>query len=118
MKRRLTSYGQPPRTDIRLGGLPSRDAISTFAPAFEQVRDAAYQALRRYRPTFYTGAVKFIRAAEVTEFPADPKRVWSHLIQTLEVETVPGDHLGMLTKNYEKLAHVLDGYLEAAVSFM
>lgn len=116
IRRRLATFGQPTRTGVRLGGLPSPDAISTFAPAFEQVRNAAYRALRRYRPSWYSGAVKFIRAAEVTEFPEDPRSVWSHLIQNLEVETVPGDHLGMLTMHYEKLACVLHGYLESAGS--
>lgn len=116
VKRRVTKFGQPPRTDIRLGGLSSPDAISTFAPAFERVRDAAYQALRRYKPTFYPGAVKFIRAAEVTDFPDDPKIVWSDMIQTLEVETAPGDHQGMLTIHYEELAAVLNRYLEKAGS--
>lgn len=116
MRRRFTTFGKPPRADIRLGGLPSQDAISTFAPAFERVRDAAYRALRCYKPAFYPGNVKFIRAAEVTDFPDDPKSAWSHLIQTLEIQTVPGDHLGMLTTHYEKLASVLDGHLEAAAS--
>jgi len=114
IKRRLTSIGQRSRSGLRLGGLPSRDAISTFAPAFEQVRGAAYRALRRYRPTFYPGPVKFIRAAEVTDFPEDPNVVWSHLIPRLEVETVPGDHLGMLTTHYESLAHVIDTHLAMA----
>jgi len=110
-KVRIRSFGRPPRADIRLGGLAGPDAISTFAPAFSRVRDAAYQALRRYRPTFYPGPVKFIRAAEVTDFPDDPRAVWSDLIQTLDVETVPGDHLGMLTTHYKELAAVLNLYL-------
>jgi len=114
MKRRFASIGQPPRTDIRLGGLPDQDSISTFAPAFERVRDAAYRALRRYKPTFYPGNVRFIRAAELTDFPEDPKSAWSPLIRTLDVATVPGNHLSMLTMHYEKLASVLDHYLEAA----
>jgi thioesterase domain-containing protein/acyl carrier protein len=111
-KRRVTTFGQPPRTDIRLGGLPSPEAISSFAPSFDRVRDAAYRALRRYRPGTYGGAVKFIRAAEVTEFPDNPKSVWSHLLPNLEVESVSGDHLGMLTTHYEELARVLNRYLE------
>ena len=111
-KRRVVTFGKPPRSDIRLGGLPGPDAISTFAPAFERVRDAAYQALRRYKPHFYPQAVKFIRAAEVTDFPGNPKAVWSHLIPNLEVETVPGDHLGMLTRHYEELGGVLSRFLK------
>ena len=117
-RRRVMTFGKPPRTDIRLGGLSSPDAISTFAPAFERVRDAAYQALRLYKPSFYSGAVKFIRAAELTDFPDEPEAVWSDMIPALEVETVPGDHLGMLTKHYEKLASVLNSYLEETADSM
>ena len=116
VRRRFTSIGQPPRTEIRLGGLPNQDSISTFAPAFERVRDAAYRALRRYKPTYYPGKVRFIRASEVTDFPEDPKTAWSPLIRTLDVETVTGNHLSMLTIHYEKLASVLDNYLEASSS--
>ncbi len=115
MKRRVRDFGRPPRTDVRLGGLPGPEAIPTFAPAFERVRDAAYQALRKYRPTAYLGPVKFIRATEVTEFPEDVRATWSELIPDLDITTVPGDHLGMLTTQYEKLASVLNGYLESAL---
>lgn len=113
-KRRIVTFGQPPRTDIRLGGLPSPDAIPTFAPAFDRVRDAAYRALKRYKPRAYSGSVKFVRAAEVTEFPEHPQAVWSNVLPMMSVETVPGDHLGMLTTHYEKLASVIDGCLEMA----
>jgi len=115
-KLRIANFARPPRTDIRLGGLSSRDEITTFAPAFGRVRDCAYLALRRYRPTFYPGKVKFIRAAIVSEFPDDPDAIWSHLVGSLEVETVPGDHLGMLTTHYDKLAAVLNRYLDEAAS--
>lgn len=114
MRRRIANFGQSARAVVRLGGLPSPEAISTFAPAFERVRDAAYRALQLYRPVFYAGPMKFIRAEQVTEFPADPRAIWSRLVGQLEVETVPGDHLGMLTTHYEKLAGVLNRYLEAA----
>jgi thioesterase domain-containing protein/acyl carrier protein len=113
-RQRALNFVRPQGTRIRLGGLSSQDEISTFAPAFDRVRDAAYKALRRYEPQFYPGAVKFVRAAEVTLFPANPKAVWSHLVGSLEVETVPGDHLGMLTTQYEKLASALNRYLETA----
>jgi thioesterase domain-containing protein len=111
---RSLNFIRPRGTRIRLGGLASQDEISTFAPAFERVREAAYNALRQYKPSFYPGAVKFIRAGEVTQFPANPKAIWSHLVGSFEVETVPGDHLGMLTTQYETLAAVLNRYLETA----
>ena len=113
---RALNLARPQGTRIRLGGLASQDKISTFAPAFERVREAAYSALRRYRPRYYPRAVKFIRAAEVTEFPANPKAIWSQLVAEIEVETVPGDHLGMLTNEYEKLASVLNRYLATAAT--
>jgi len=113
-KRRFANLAQPPRAGVRLGGLASADDISAFAPAFDRVRESAYLALRRYQPTFYAGSVKFVRAADISEFPADPKAVWSHLVEKLDVETVPGDHLGMLTTYYKDLAVVLNRYLEEA----
>ena len=115
-KERALNFVRPRATRIRLGGLPSQDAISTFAPAFERVREAAFKALRCYKPNYYPGAVTFVRAAEVTEFPKDPTAIWCQLVGKFEVETVPGDHLGMLTTHYEKLASVLNRSLKAAAN--
>jgi len=114
MKRRITHFGQLPKAEIRLGGLTSADAISSFAPAFERVRDAAYRSLRSYKPSYYPGPVKFIRAEKITDFPEAPDAVWSPLVKSFELETVPGDHLGMLTKHSDKLAEVLNRHLDAA----
>lgn len=112
-KMRVGNLRRPTRADTRLGGLASPAEISTFAPAFERVRESASLALRRYRPRSYRGAVKFIRAAEISEFPDDPRAVWSQFIANLEVETAPGNHLGMLTTHYRDLASVLDRYLQS-----
>lgn len=112
---RMTNFGRVPRSEVRLGGLPNRDAVSTFAPAFERVRESAFLALRRYKPMFYPGSVKFIRAAEVTDFPEDPIAIWSDLVENIEVETVPGDHLGLLTNQYEKLAAVVSRHIQNAM---
>jgi thioesterase domain-containing protein/acyl carrier protein len=110
---RTLNFIRPQGTRIRLGGLSSQDEISRFAPAFDRVREAAYKGLRQYKPRFYPGEVKFVRAAEVTQFPADPEAVWSRLVNKIEIDTVPGDHLGMLTTQYETLASVLNRYLES-----
>lgn len=91
-----------------------RARAAAFAPALERVTDYAYAALRRYRPRFYPGRVKFVRAQTLSNFPADPVTVWSHLIGKLEVETVPGSHLSMLTTHYETLGSVLTRYLGEA----
>ena len=81
-----------------------------------RMRDSAYLALRRYRPQFYRGGIKFVKAEISTYFPDNPIAVWSHLAEKFEVETIPGDHLDLLTTQVEKLGSVLSRYLEEASS--
>jgi acetoacetyl-CoA synthetase len=83
----------------------------SFTPAMQRVRASAYLALTRYRPRFYPGEIKFVRAEIATGFPADGRAVWSPLAESIEVATVPGDHLGMIATHYESLASVLSRYL-------
>ena len=84
---------------------------ASFAPTMKLVRDGAYSALRRYKPSFYHGGINFIRAEVSTTFPDDPVPVWAHLAAKFHVETVPGDHLRMLTTHFETLASVLNRFL-------
>ncbi|MGA9072555.1 MAG: alpha/beta fold hydrolase [Candidatus Sulfotelmatobacter sp.] len=86
----------------------------SLTPAMQRVRDAAYLALTRYRPRFYRGKIKFARAAISSGFPSDAAAVWAPLAEGIEVETVPGDHLGMIATHYEELASVLSRYLGEA----
>jgi len=96
---------------------PSAGARGMSA-AVRRVRDCANQALARYRPRFYPGRIRFVRAAEVTGFPADPIPVWSGLAKEFLVETVSGDHLGMMTTHFKELARTLSFYvLEAQAKF-
>jgi len=48
----------------------------------------------------------------VSEFPQDPVKVWAGMAGKFQVETVPGDHLGMLIKHYQNLGSVLTKYIE------
>jgi acetoacetyl-CoA synthetase len=86
-----------------------------LSPAMQRSRECAYLALARYKPRFYPGKIRFVRAANPTDFPADPAAVWAHLANELEVETVPGDHLGIMSAHYEKLASALSRYVEEAL---
>jgi acetoacetyl-CoA synthetase len=86
----------------------------SFTPAMQRVRDSAYLALTRYRPRFYRGSIKFVRAEVSSGFPDDPAAVWAHLAEEFEVATVPGDHLGIITTHFEDLASVLSAYLQEA----
>lgn len=86
-----------------------------FTPAVLRMRDRAYLALRRYRPRYYPGKIKFVKAETISEFPDDPAAVWTNLAKELEIETVPGDHLGIVNTHYERLAAVLSRYLQEAI---
>ncbi|MGA8764550.1 MAG: alpha/beta fold hydrolase [Candidatus Sulfotelmatobacter sp.] len=86
----------------------------SLTPAMQRVRHGAYLALTRYQPRFYRGKINFVRAQVSSGFPADPAAVWSNLAAEFEVETVPGDHLGIITTHFEHLAAVLSRYLGEA----
>ena len=66
-----------------------------------------FAAYRRYRPQFYRGNVKFVRAGSNSYFPDDPAAVWGKLTDEFEVETVPGNHLDIITDQFESLAAAL-----------
>jgi thioesterase domain-containing protein/acyl carrier protein len=127
-----------------VGRLPVRDALSYFirpserglnrtrdsngnarsqlpvgvaiTPTMQRARDSAYAALARYRPRFYNGAIKFVRAETVSDFPDDPAAIWSGLAEEFQVETVPGDHLGILGTHFKTLASVISRYLLEALA--
>ena len=86
----------------------------SFSPVMQRVRNCAYLALTRYRPRLYRGKVKFVRAANSSVFPHDAAAVWTKFAPDLEVETVPGDHLGIITTHYQSLANVISRYIEEA----
>ncbi|HXW93191.1 MAG TPA: thioesterase domain-containing protein [Terriglobales bacterium] len=86
-----------------------------LSSTMQRVRDSAFLALERYQPRFYPGSIRFVRAAIPKDFPADPAAVWGHLAGEFVVETVPGDHLGIMTTHYEELANVLSRYLSEAL---
>ena len=101
-------------------GLPiARERRTTYQPpvgvssaaVMQHMRDSAYLALARYRPRFYRGKINFVRAEISTDFPANATAVWAHLADEFEVETVPGDHLGIMATHFESLASVLSRYL-------
>ncbi|MBV9573422.1 MAG: hypothetical protein JOY93_05165 [Acidobacteriales bacterium] len=95
---------------------PSEQAPgSPLDSAMDRVRDSAYRALESYKPGFYPGKINFIRAEVVTDFPRDAVSVWKPLAQELEVETVPGDHLGILTTHFKELGLVLSRHIKEVI---
>lgn len=84
------------------------------SPVTKRVRESAYIALTRYRPPRYAGKVKFVKAEISTDFPEDPAAVWSKFLGTIQIDTVPGDHLEIMTTHFEHLASVLCRYITQA----
>ena len=82
-----------------------------FTPAMQRVRKSAQLALKRYRPRFYPGKMKFVGAEISSDFPDDPAAVWANLAAEFELDTVPGDHLGIIMTHSESLGAVLSRYL-------
>jgi hypothetical protein len=72
-------------------------------------------AMAHYRPRPYGGKINFVKSKSESFFPRDPLPVWTRLAAALQVETVPGSHLGMVTVHAESLAAVLTGYVREAL---
>jgi len=98
------------------GNAPSQLPAASDTTTMQRVRERAYRSLTRYRPRFYGGTIRFVKAEIITDFPDDPVAVWSGLAGKFQVETVPGDHLGILGTHFEKLASVVSRYLREASS--
>ena len=90
----------------------SRSLGIAFTPAMQRVQECAVKALRDYRPRYYRGRIRFIRAGTSLHFPRDPAKVWTKFADRFEVETAPGDHHELLTIYSESLAGVISRYLD------
>jgi len=93
----------------RLGGDWDRQSreLGSLERAMVRTKKAQYEALQRYRPRYYGGKVIFVKAEIPSYFPADPTPIWRLLVEQLEVEVIPGNHLDMLNAQVENLASLL-----------
>jgi acetoacetyl-CoA synthetase len=102
----------------RMRHAPKDDAESFIRTPYNTLmqvaRDKASLALTAYRPRPYAGRIRFVKAAEASVFPVDPKALWAPWVQDLEVETVPGNHYKMITLYYKPLGLLLSRYLKEA----
>ena len=99
----------------RSGGRGGQMPVA-LSPAAQRVRKSGYSALSRYRPRFYRGTIRFVKAEIPSAFPEDPMAVWGPLAEKVELETVPGNHQDIVREHAEKLASVLSRYLTEAGS--
>ena len=86
----------------------------SFAETTVRVKERDLSALKRYRPRFYPGKMKFVRPESNSYLPTDPTAVWKKIAAEFQVDTVPGDHLGMIATHFESLAEVLTRYVQDA----
>jgi acetoacetyl-CoA synthetase len=102
----------------RMRYAPKGDAESfirkPYTTLMRLARDKAYLALTEYRPRPYGGRVRFVKAAEPSVFPVDPKALWAPWVRDLEVEIVPGNHYKMITRYCKPLGLLLSRYLNEA----
>jgi acetoacetyl-CoA synthetase len=92
------------------GHMPEMPNLSC-SQATEWVNEKAYHAYRNYKPRFYRGKINLVTAEKQSFFPGDPAKVWGHLAAELEVERIPGNHLNIVTTEFEGLASVLTRYI-------
>lgn len=107
------------RTRKRLGlstaNADGQQARPSSAELVRSVYEKGAAALARYQPNgFYPGTVKFVRSQSTSWFPKDPAPIWARFVQRFECESVPGDHLSMLSDHFEEVAAVLSRYVNEA----
>lgn len=86
---------------------------SSLAETSSYCKQKAHLALASYRPRFYNGKINFVTAATKSFFlPQDPASVWASLAKELKVDTVPGEHLQLVTTQCDGLASLLTQYIQ------
>jgi acetoacetyl-CoA synthetase len=104
--------------------IPKSDG-RTFAPGTSplslvrtttRVKESDLVAMRHYQPRFYPGKITYVRPETNSYLPADPTAIWKKLAAEFEIETVPGDHLGMIGTHFESLAAVLTRHVEKVIA--
>jgi len=86
---------------------PRVEGATHMPSVTEHAYNCAYSAWKHYRPRSYQGKIYFVRAAISTIYPDNPTAVWGKLASELEVETVQGDHHGILAEHCEMLGSLL-----------
>lgn len=102
-------------SEVRSPGPPvSESSRLSFAHTTVTVKQSDLVAMKHYRPRFYPGKIRFVRPETSPYLPANPNAIWKKMAAEFEVETVPGDHLGMVARHFESLAEVLTRYVREA----
>jgi acetoacetyl-CoA synthetase len=98
------------------GGPSSANSGLSLTKATLRVKGSDFSAMKRYRPRFYRGKIRFVRPETNSYLPTDPSPFWRKLAEDFEVETVAGDHLSMVSARSERLAAILTRYATEAAT--
>jgi thioesterase domain-containing protein len=98
----------------RISGRARSPIGALFTPDTRRSLESANLAWARYQPRFYRGRIEFIGSESARYFSADPAAVWAKLAAEFEFETLPGDHVGMVTTHVDSLASTLSRRLQEA----
>jgi acetoacetyl-CoA synthetase len=90
-------------------------SVEWTAQRMQRVSEYQDRALKNYRPQFYDGKIRFVKAAMCSYFPDNPVAVWGPLVKECTLESVPCDHAGMLTTHIETVASMVTRFIEEAV---
>jgi thioesterase domain-containing protein len=83
----------------------------------QRLQECAFQASAQYRPRYYPGKISFLRAGILsTRFPENPARIWGSLTADLEINTIPCNHVAMITTDAEQVAARLSLCIEKALN--
>jgi acetoacetyl-CoA synthetase len=103
------------RSGVKNSSSPAEKPGLSFAETTLRVKQYDFSAMRLYRPQFYPGKINFVRPETNAYLPSDPTVVWKKLTAEFQVETVPGDHLGMIGTYFKSLASVLTRLVDEAL---
>ena len=99
------------RSRMHVAEISTESCRLSFAQTTLRVKQSDWLAMKRYRPRFYRGRIRFVRPETNSYLPTDPTFFWKNLAAEFGVETVPGDHLGMVSTHFKTLAAVLSRYV-------
>lgn len=88
----------------------------SLKPHIRRSIESANRAWSSYKPQFYSGRIDFIRANSAALHSADAEAIWGRLASEFVCETVPGDHVGMITDHLDSLAAELSRRVQAALA--
>jgi thioesterase domain-containing protein len=94
-------------------------ALPELPGQMRSVAESSRMAWTRYRPCYYPGRITFLRAEVASGggmWPIEPVAVWGRLAQSLDIQTVPGNHRSLLATQTRALAAQLSLSVERALA--